>query len=365
MSPMASLPRPEILYRSRLPRISELGPHPVLVFDRVLARGVPGFRAWKSGFPLSFEVRAGEQLKSLASFSRFVEDLVERTDRLPTGSMTIVAAGGGSVGDFTGFIASVFRRGVELIQLPSTWLSALDSSHGGKTALNVGGAKNQIGTFHPASRIYLIKPLLLAQPEERARDAFGELAKIALIDGRSWVKCLMALKAPPGDHGGRLIWKCLPDAVESKYRVVRRDPFERRRIRQALNLGHTFGHVLEAYHGLAHGEAVAQGLLFAVEWSARRGIMTARERDRIILWLGRGLGILPRSHELGAIPEREARRLLMKDKKRDTASSILFVFLARPGGIRLESVRLEEIVDEARGQGWVSGGGSPPRRGGG
>jgi 3-dehydroquinate synthetase len=70
---------------------------------------------------------------------------------------------------------------VDLVQIPSTWLSAIDSAHGGKTALNIGGVKNQIGTFHPAKEIHLARPLLFSQGQERARDAFGELAKIAII----------------------------------------------------------------------------------------------------------------------------------------------------------------------------------------
>lgn len=346
--------RSEVLYLTRLPRSSELGAHPILVHDQVLSRKVAGFRAWRAGFPIRFEVEAGEKLKSLESFSRFAGELVDRTARIPASSISIVAAGGGSVGDFAGFVASVFKRGVDLIHIPSTWLSALDSSHGGKTALNVGGAKNQIGTFHPASRIYLVKPLLLAQPEERAREAFGELAKIALIDGGSWVDSLMTGKARVRSGGGRLLWKYLPGAVEAKYRVVRRDPFERRRIRQALNLGHTFGHLIEAYHGLAHGEAVAQGLLFAVEWSARRGILADGERERILRSLAETFGIVARNRELGAIPEREALGLLRKDKKRDGTSTVLFVFLARPGKVRLESVRIDEVLTEGRRQGWVS-----------
>ena len=271
-----------VIYRQSLPGVSELGADSVLLFDRQLIKRVPGFRRWAAQFPFRFEVEAGEGLKSLEIFSDLARKLVRRTAALPVGALRIVGVGGGSVGDFAGFLASVFKRGVDLVHVPSTWLAAIDSSHGGKTALNVGGAKNQLGTFYPASRIYLVKELLLSQPEERAQDALGELSKIALIDGRPWVRNLMDSRL----QGGKLLWRYLPEAVDSKYRVVDRDPFEKKRIRQLLNLGHTLGHVLEAYHGLAHGDAVGQGLLFALQWS-EKGRAWAFELDSDHLVAGR------------------------------------------------------------------------------
>ena len=198
--------RSRLIFQAGLPDPEKLGEYPVLIHDRVLAEKVPGFRSWSKRFPLRFAVTAGEELKSLASFSRFIEVLIGKTARIPSNRLTIVAAGGGSVGDFAGFVASVFKRGVELVHIPSTWLAALDSAHGGKTALNVGGAKNQIGTFHPASRIYLVRRLLSAQSAARMHDAFAELAKIGLIDGRPWFDAMMRARL----EGEALLWKFLP-----------------------------------------------------------------------------------------------------------------------------------------------------------
>src|SRR5947209_3289382 len=121
---MSQMTPSKVFYRDILPKASELGKHPVLLYDRVLARKVPGFASWSRRFPVRFEVRAGEELKSLGSFSEFILKLVDRTAELPVGSLCIVAVGGGSVGDFAGFVASVFKRGVELVHIPSTWLSA-------------------------------------------------------------------------------------------------------------------------------------------------------------------------------------------------------------------------------------------------
>ncbi len=347
--------RSQLLYRTRFPRPSEFGPFAVLIYDRVLLKKVPGFRAWVKKFPVAFAVTAGESLKSLTSFEEFIARLVDKTAAFPVSSLTIVGAGGGSVGDFAGFVASVFKRGVALVHLPTTWLAALDSAHGGKTALNVGGAKNQIGTFYPASRVYLVREALIAQPEARTREAFGELAKIALIDGegpgRAWVRRLERSRL----RGGALLWKFLPEAVAAKYRVVNRDPLEKKRIRQVLNLGHTLGHVIEAHHSLAHGEAVGQGLLFALEWSRSKGWLAPAEHRWITDWLDRQFGLISRAGELGAIPQSAARALLNRDKKRDRAGTVLFIFLNRPGRTRIESVTLGELLDEARRQGWVRG----------
>ena len=177
----------------------------------------------------------------------------------------MVALGGGSVGDFAGFFASVCKRGLPLIQIPSTWLAAIDSAHGGKNALNVGSMKNQLGTIAFARRIFLSKHLLCGQPTERAQEAMGELAKIAIIDGGPWVKELLA--APESD--GELLWRFLSCAVAAKYKVVLSDPLERLSVRHQLNLGHTIGHILEIQHQLPHGLAVAQGLHFALELSTR------------------------------------------------------------------------------------------------
>ncbi len=351
--------KPRLVFSEKLPPPAKLAlrgclAETLLIYDSALARAVPSFEEWTVGFGARYEVRAGEALKELDAFPTHLRTILERTRHFAPPRMTIVVAGGGSVGDFGGFVASILKRGVRLVHLPSTWLSAIDSSHGGKTALNAAGVKNQVGTFYPASEVHLVRALLKGQGEERRRDAEGELAKIALIDGRPWVRKLEAFR---GSDESRL-WTFLKPAIESKYRVVARDPLETKDIRKILNLGHTLGHVLEAHHGLAHGRAVALGLHFAAHLSRKRGLLRGKEADRVQRLLVENFGInaAPGGSDAGLdpVPEADFFRLLSGDKKRASLSEVGFVLLAGFGRARLVNVPMRELMDEARAQGWMT-----------
>jgi len=337
----------EFLDHLSLTLTAELDPSAsLLIFDRRLPKVSREFAAWAKRFPHRYAVESGEKLKDLHAFPGHVEKLLKRTEGLSPRTMTCIAAGGGTVGDFAGFFASVFKRGVRLIQIPTTWLAAIDSSHGGKTALNVGGAKNQIGTFYPAERVIMVRSILLAQPEERAREAMGELGKIALLDGGAWVKRLERARASDGE----LVWEFLKPAVEAKWKVVSKDPRETTGFRQILNLGHTVGHVFEAALGLPHGTAVARGLFFALEFSVRRGDLAPAVRDRAMKLLSERMGLRPEppKRKLG---ESRFRSLLLQDKKRSGKGSVTFIFLRGIGRPERVSVSVDELVREAHRQG--------------
>jgi 3-dehydroquinate synthase len=315
---------------------------------------VQGFREWASRFPALHPVSAGEQLKSLESFGRHLRAIDRKIGGWPGRRIQIVAAGGGSVGDFTGFLASVYRRGVGLAHVPSTWLAAIDSAHGGKTALNLGQAKNQIGTFYTAQSVHLVRELLFAQPDQRAQEAMSELCKVALLDGRSWARALMS-NGPSKPHlkdtdRRALLWRVLPKAIDSKMRIVRQDPTERLGKRRILNLGHTMAHVLELSSGVAHGAAVGSGLRFALEFSVQRGHLSARAASQ---WLERfdQLGVARLSAEqrlsLSSLPS-----LLARDKKRSN-DGVDFVFLKALGRPVIERVAFRDLIDEADRQGWL------------
>lgn len=329
------------------PPVGDLRENGILVFDRSLLRRVKGFRKWSEAFPVRYPVRAGEALKDIAGFPKHIEKLLKISENLPASRMTIVAVGGGSVGDFAGFMASVLKRGVRLVHIPSTWLSAIDSAHGGKTALNAGGVKNPVGTFFSASDVYLSQALLFSQPQERAQEAFGEFSKIALLDARLWTEKMRESRL----RGPALLWKFLPAAIDSKYRVIRRDPFEKLGLRRILNLGHTLGHILEAHHGMAHGKAVSQGILFSLGWSAHLGLMNWREHVRLTSWLQRQFGIHTRAQK--PVSRSRFLALLKQDKKKDSSSGVQFVFLRKAGQPVIQQVSWKDFLDEARRQGWV------------
>ncbi|MCM2323023.1 MAG: hypothetical protein NDJ90_07150 [Oligoflexia bacterium] len=344
--------RPTLRFSSGLPSPGRFGKSAILIHDRAISRHLKGFSAWVAKFPAAYGVEGGEALKDLNAFPAHMTRILALADRFSAKDLTIVVAGGGSVGDFGGFVASILKRGVQLVQIPSTWLSAIDSAHGGKTALNLGTVKNQIGTYYSAREVHLVRSVLLAQGPDRIRDALGELAKIALIDGgRRW-----AGLAKGNDTGAALLWKWLPEAIDAKYRVVVRDPYEQKRIRQVLNLGHTLGHILEAHYRLSHGVAVAQGLLFAVEWSRKKRLLseTAYEPVAELLYGRCGFRSLAGTPGFRPIPLRRFLALARSDKKRFSATRVTFIFLRKPGQTRLENVEIEAFAAEARAQGWLA-----------
>ena len=333
--------RSDVRYVGAPPSARTLGPSTLLIYDRALLRE---HRAWIASHPLRYEVKGGESIKSLEAFPRHVEKTLKAAARARVKDLTIAAAGGGSVGDFAGFLASVFKRGVPLVQIPTTWLSAIDSAHGGKTALNAGGYKNQIGTFYPARAVYVSRALLLSQPAERAVDAAGEARKTALLAGGAlWREC-----ADARAFSAARLWALLPKLIEFKTKVVARDPYERRGDRLALNLGHTVGHAIESALGLSHGRAVDFGLTFALAYSRERGVMSSRAYDAIYATaFGAGL---PSAEETAAAIRKtgdlEAR--LVQDKKMAESGLIRFVFLERPGRSRVERVPVREAAEFAR-----------------
>ena len=320
----------------------------IVFYDRKLLAAVPGFRAWLKNYPHNFALTAGEKLKSLESFGREAARVQRSVGSNVTRSWTVVAIGGGSVGDFGGFFASVYKRGLPFVQIPTTWLAAIDSSHGGKTALNLSGAKNQIGTFYPAVHTILIRQVLQALPERSLEDAMGEFLKIALIDGRTWTK---GFTSRPSARAARAawMWRKLPMAIDAKMRIVHKDPFETRGDRQLLNLGHTFGHVLEANLGLSHGKSVGQGLLFALEFSEVTGAISTPKAEKIRIWL-ESLGIRRNSFR---ISRAAARRLLQNDKKRDQGNFVWFLVIRDFGKIERRRVDVDQILEVADLNGWL------------
>ena len=319
----------------------------LLIFDRKLLAVSKEFRAWTRGFKAKYAVDSGEELKDLDQFPKHAKKLAALAGGRPPRTLTVVAVGGGSVGDFAGFFASVYKRGVNLIHIPSTWLAAIDSSHGGKTALNNNRVKNQFGTFYPAQKVILVKSLLLGQPEERVHDAMGEFGKIALIDGGAWTSKL----AKSHKAGAELLWKFLKPAIQAKLAVVARDPEEKTGVRQILNLGHTVGHVFETAFGWAHGLSIAQGLFFAIEFSRESGMLSERETAKVRTLLSEKLDLVPIQARL--IPAKKFLALLAQDKKRDAKNAVTFIFLRKLGRTERVEVQLDDLLAEAKRQGVV------------
>ncbi len=182
----------------------------------------------------------------------------------------VLACGGGVVGDTAGFAAAVYHRGVAVIQVPTTLLAQVDSAIGGKTAVNLPEGKNLVGAFHQPVAVIADTATLTTLPDAEYRCGLGEVAKYALMpEGAALVEVLRLQLDRVLDRDPDVLAELVATCVEIKAAVVAADPLERTGVRAALNFGHTFAHALEtsthhAEHGepLAHGEAVAIGLVF-------------------------------------------------------------------------------------------------------
>ncbi|MBN8539853.1 MAG: 3-dehydroquinate synthase [Deltaproteobacteria bacterium] len=345
------------LYLDRLPRkkidksfYRQVEPNQtIVIYDRRLPEHVPGFSQWLLQFPYVFAVRSGESLKSVEAFNGFLSKVHRKVGGHANPSWTVLAIGGGSVGDFAGFFASVYKRGLKLVHLPTTWLAALDSSHGGKTGLNFQGAKNQIGTFYPADATVMVRSVLMALPQKHLLDALGELLKIAIIDGSPWVK-KMRLDRGSASALAREVWKFLKPAVEAKLKVVRRDPLEKTGERHRLNLGHTFGHVIEGATGTSHGISVWLGLQFAIELSLEEGILNPKRGAELLTWLAKqsAMGLVQRPR----LKRQTARRLIKTDKKRTGSDKVRFVFVKGLGQTEVREISIERLLLAAKENGW-------------
>ena len=335
-------------------RLSEaLGNKPekfLVVYDKKLRQN-PTIAEWLKGFVISYPVSGGEELKDLKNFASHVKAIYKAITPFSPRSLCVVSLGGGSVGDFTGFLASVLKRGVPLVHIPTTLLAAMDSAHGGKTALNVGEIKNQVGTFYPAEAVLLVRSLFEGLPPLQLQSAGGELAKIAMIDGGP----LFARFADEFQLDLDSIWSFLPDVIAAKYRVVDQDPLERTGERQVLNFGHTLGHGLESYYGLAHGVAVGQGMIFALDWSRHQGYF--RDPDPIVSLLTDKLK-LQRAREFAKTHRPMSRaklaRYIREDKKLTDTRHVSFIFMEGVGKPFRKVVPLEAFLTETQRQGWTS-----------
>jgi 3-dehydroquinate synthase len=224
----------------------------------------------------------GEGSKSWKTLAGLIDRLValgiERSDYL-------LAFGGGMVGDLTGFAAAILKRGCPYVQLPTSLLAQVDSSVGGKTAINIPAGKNMVGAFHQPSAVLIDVSALGTLPERELRAGYAEVMKYGLLGDADFFRWCEANGGAllAGDGEARL--HAVEASVRAKAAIVAEDERETSGRRVLLNLGHTFGHALEAETGfsdrLLHGEAVALGMALAFRFSAQRGLCSAADAERV------------------------------------------------------------------------------------
>ncbi|WP_066589858.1 3-dehydroquinate synthase [Sphingomonas pruni] len=233
----------------------------------------------------------GEGTKSWAQLEALTDRLlahgVERGDY-------VIALGGGVIGDLVGFASSIVKRGCGFVQIPTTLLAQVDSSVGGKTAINTRAGKNLIGAFHQPGLVLIDPDVLDTLPARETRAGYAEVVKYGLIDDFAFFEWCEANgdKLLAGDPEARE--HAIAHSVGAKARIVAEDERETTGKRALLNLGHTFGHALEAETGfsdrLLHGEGVAAGMALAFAYSARRGLCPGQDAERVAVHL-RAVGL--------------------------------------------------------------------------
>jgi 3-dehydroquinate synthase len=266
----------------------------------------------------SVVVPPGESSKSFAVFERVCEAIVAA--RMERGDL-VVALGGGVIGDLAGFAAAVVRRGLDYVQVPTTLLAQVDSSVGGKTAIDSSHGKNLIGAFHQPILVVADTVLLDTLPEREFRAGYAELVKYGFLGDAAffawleanWKDVFAGGKSTARDYA-------IAESCRAKVAIVARDERETGD-RQLLNLGHTFGHALEAACGyssrLLHGEAISIGMALAFDFSAtRQGLVSKAQAARAIRHLA-AVGLPTRIKDIpGTLPSvSELMELIAQDKK--------------------------------------------------
>lgn len=292
-------------------------------------------------------IPAGEEAKSWKTVSMLHEQFIDhQMDR----ESLVLSLGGGAVSDVAGFAASTFLRGVRLINIPTTLLSQVDSSIGGKTAVNHPKGKNLIGTFHQPQLVFIDTDTLSSLPERQLLSGLAEVVKYGVIAGKQLFRFLKEhaseILARDAVHLHEIVTKC----CAIKAGVVKKDEFDVNGERAILNLGHTIGHALETLSNFSctHGEAVAMGLVAAARISRELDIITAGDADEIeglVTELG-----LPKSFQ---VQGDEIMRTMHRDKK-SKQQTIVFVL---PTGIGsnpvLRALQDRLVVRLLKEQGYV------------
>jgi len=282
-----------------------------------------------AGFNTTFHIIPnGEQSKTLDNVTTFINGMVQaqvtRTDM-------VLALGGGVIGDMAGFAAAIYLRGIPYIQVPTTLLAAVDSSVGGKTAVDISAGKNLIGAFHQPALVYLDTETLNTLDPAVMRDGFAEVIKYGIILDS---KLFSTIEKPHGFDLKEVIARC----IEIKRDVVEQDEFDKG-LRGLLNYGHTFGHAIEKLSGfsITHGSAVARGMIIAAKVAKVYGFTDHTDViTKVVKDYGFETGCPFKADELYSV--------ILSDKKRSGAD-ITLVLPQEIGACTLEKMPAGQVLE--------------------
>jgi 3-dehydroquinate synthase len=253
----------------------------------------------------------------------------------------ILGIGGGVVCDITGFVASIYLRGINFGFISTSLLSQVDASVGGKNGINLGGAKNIIGNITQPNFVICDPEMLKTLPEKEYLSGLGELIKHALIKDKMFLNLIEKNREKILSRDEKVMEKLVWQSVKIKSEVVTLDERESG-IRRILNFGHTFGHAIEVRYGYNHGISVAMGMLMASQFSFKKGMISKEDLEKVINILS-SFSLLPSSDISGRVIE----KMLVHDKKR-SGDTIHFVLLKSVGNAEVVPLKIDEISDFLR-----------------
>ncbi len=280
----------------------------------------------------------GDQAKNLACYQSVIEKLIALEVNK---SDILVGFGGGSICDFTGFVSSTYKRGIESVLVPTTLLAQVDAGIGGKTALNFSDFKNMIGTFHAPSHILIDASYLQTLSSKVYREGFAEVVKHALIKDNSLGEFLIEHADALLMRNDEILQECVRKAAMTKINVVEKDDKDQG-LRKILNFGHTIGHAIERTYNLSHGDAVFIGMEYATSLSNSLGHLNDQDKSEAI-----DLIRTYNSAKNVDIDFAEVARFISNDKKR-IGHDIDYVLLKGIGESIIQRMNLEEFLDVMR-----------------
>lgn len=299
-----------------------------------------GLKLFKILKMLGYEVHVhiipdGEKAKSIEQCNKLYTFLLSKNyDR----HSLLVAFGGGVVGDLTGFVAATYMRGIPYIQIPTTLLSSVDSSVGGKTGINFGGVKNIVGSFYQPKLVFIDTVFLKTLPEAEFKSGLGEVIKYGILNGSEFFDEIhesINIISPTYEGLTAIIKKC----CAIKANIVEEDERELTGNRILLNLGHTMGHGIEVLTGLKHGEAIGIGIAYATRLAENLGYLQKEDAKRII-------DLVRKSGLPWEIPTTIDQKLLLelieKDKKQ-ILGKVNWVLPHGIGDLRVHTLAINEI----------------------
>ncbi|MDI6604601.1 MAG: 3-dehydroquinate synthase [Thermoanaerobacteraceae bacterium] len=292
-----------------------------------------------AGFDVSkFVIPAGESSKNLDMLKNILEDIY-KSGLLRDGS--IIALGGGVVGDIAGFAAATYMRGVDFIQIPTTLLAQVDSSVGGKVGVNLRGGKNIVGAFHQPKMVYIDTSNLRTLNKREILGGLAEIIKYGVIWDKELFEYLECNMDEILNLNDDMITHIIKKSCGIKGKVVSLDEKEQK-LRQILNYGHTVGHAIEAltgYEKYIHGEAVAIGMVYAAKLSLKKSLIDKEYFDRICALIKKsGLPV-----EYGELHKEDIVELIRHDKKNKN-DKIRFVLPVGYGKVDIFEINKDEIL---------------------